>query len=110
MRYHNRTRDHTPPNMQPITLRTRDATRLAIMHCRAAQSRAHRHHLLAMQTVARLMRSSTANWSTVCHWAGMAKYYEQAARTHQRAAAYFARNLNSQRSPHPDDPTNPNQP
>ena len=110
MRYHNRTRDHTPPNMQPITLRTRDATRLAIMHCRAAQSRAHRHHLLAMQTVARLMRSSTANWSTVCHWAGMAKYYEQAARTHQRAAAYFARNLNSQPQREAEHPTNPNQP
>jgi hypothetical protein len=81
--------------MHPVTLIARDATELAIIHSRAAQSRAHRSHLRAIHTVATLMRSPTARWSKIAHWIALANHYGESARTHQQAAAYFARQLNA---------------
>jgi hypothetical protein len=79
--------------MHPVTLVTQDATRLALLHCRAAQSRSHRHQLDALHTLAILMRSPHVPWWKIAHWCSIATHYEQAARSHQRAAAYFTRAL-----------------
>jgi hypothetical protein len=81
--------------MHPVTLIARDATELAIIHARAAQSRAHRSHLRAIHTVGVLMRSPTARWSKIAHWVSLASHYQHSARVHQEAAAYFARQLNA---------------
>jgi hypothetical protein len=80
--------------MHPVTSITQDATRLAMIHALAAQSRAHRSQLRAMHTVATLMRSTTTRWSKIAHWIALVNHYEDSSKTHQAAAAYFRRSLN----------------